>query len=71
MPDRKVVSDFETEIKQHLAAIELSGTMRPDANAIHGLCMIYQEVTLQNICLMCPKELSKVHKYFIYQAKQF
>ena len=71
MPERKMVIDYETEITQHLLALKVSGKMNPDANAIHQLCLIYQEVTKQNICLSCPSELSKVYKYFLSKAKKF
>jgi len=71
MPERKVVTDFEDEIKEHLAALKKSGTMTPDVKAIHALCLIYEQTTLNNVCLSCPRSLSKVHKYFIQQAKFF
>ena len=71
MPDRKVVADFQQEIQDNLSALKLSGTMNPNLNAIHQLCVIFKEVTLQEVCLTCPRELSKVYKYFIKQAKTF
>lgn len=71
MPDRKVVNDFQQEIKKHLEAIKNSGTMNADANAIHQLCLIFEQVTLNTVCLSCPRELAKVHKYFIRVAKKW
>lgn len=69
MPVRKVVNDFQDEIKSHLVALKKSGTMNADANAIHQLCLIYEQVTLNKVCLSCPSELGSVHKYFIRVAK--
>lgn len=71
MPDKKMVMDFEDDIKKHLAAIKESGTMRPNTTAIYELSKIYNELTGDPICLTCSGYLAQVYKYFLNKARYF
>jgi len=71
MSQRKMVIDYQEEIKEHLAAIKKSGTYNVDQNAIYRLAVIFEELTGDKVCLSCSRYLAKVYKYFKKHAKKF
>jgi len=70
MSERKMVDDYKKEIQIHLAAIKVSGKIRPDFTAIKGLCEIYELTVGDKCCMSCSRHLGKVLKYFTSYAKR-